>query len=109
MKMRTPVVWFSVSGVIFVLAVLSNTADLLVPSVLAAGVGVGTLFPALKEKWMAEARKTPQPQRIEQLEERLRVTEEELTSASRELAMLKEQRDFDLQLLGKSNAVNNPR
>jgi hypothetical protein len=102
MRIDKTVVWLAGAAVIAVVGLTQNSFDLVLVSLLAAGVGVATRIPALKEKWLSHAL-SGQPQ-IHQIEERLRLTEDELASTMRELAELKEQHEFDSQLKGRGRS-----
>lgn len=100
MKLTVPIVSFATAAGAFALAAASNTPEILVFSFLFGGVGIGTLFPALKDRWTSQA-SLPTSTGLAELEARLRVAEDELASTTRELAMLREKHEFDRQLLAK--------
>ncbi|MGQ0814024.1 MAG: hypothetical protein ACT4O1_06115 [Gemmatimonadota bacterium] len=91
---RNPIIWLSGAGILF--ATMQDNFDLLLLSIL-AGMAA-TLFPALKNAWLSRRAEKRDEPRIRQLEERLSLTEDELAFATRELAELKEQHEFELQL-----------
>lgn len=97
MKIVTPFAWFAGAGALLIVSAVGNDIELGMLSFLAGGVGVGTLFPALKERWSSHGRESTHS-RLHEMEERLRLTEDELASATRELTALKEQQEFDLSL-----------
>ena len=61
-----------------------------------AGVGIGTLFPALKERWSRPVH--PSDDNVSELEQRLAAAESELAATTSELLHLKQSHDFDLKL-----------
>lgn len=98
MTLRTPIAFLiGAAGLTFISA-LSNSFELLFLAATAGGVGIGTLFPALKARWTAGHVAPDSKQQIAALEERLRLAESELADATRQIAVLSEKRDFDAQL-----------
>ena len=101
MKITTPILWLIAAAAAFTVAVKGDSQALAFAAFFLGGIGAGTLFPALKERWQSERPEVPEASRLTQLEERLRVTEDELASATREMNTLREQHEFDRRLLAK--------
>jgi hypothetical protein len=98
MKIVTPFAWLGGAAALLIMGLGAHNIGFAFASVFASGVGAGTLFPALKERWSSHTPLKPADDRLEKLEQRLRQTEDELASTTKHLERLKDERDFDLQL-----------
>jgi hypothetical protein len=97
MRTGTPIAWFGGAGIIFLAGLITQSADVMIVAAAPAAVALGTLLFGWKQN-LRGPDALPEPDRMQQLEERLRLTENELESAARDLAAIKQQREFDEQL-----------
>ena len=100
MKIVTPFAWLGGAAGLLVMGLVAHNIGFAFASVFATGISAGTLFPALKERWSSPSHTPIKPaaDRLDQLEQRLRQTEDELATTTKHLDRLKDERDFDLQL-----------
>lgn len=96
MKIWVPLTSFAAAAALLILGLAAREAIPAIFAVFASGIGVGTLFPALKDQWTRPSE--PTPGNVSELERRLAVTESELAATSSELLQLKQRQDFDLKL-----------
>jgi hypothetical protein len=96
MKIDAWKVWLGSAALVAGVAALQNSSDLFITAALIGGLGIVTRVPALIANRLRSA--AGEEARVIQLENYLRLTEDELASTTRELAALKEKREFDLQL-----------
>lgn len=97
MKLESWKVWLGSAALIAAVAALQNSSDLYIAAALIGGLGLITRVPAIIANRVRSA--AGEEARVIQIENYLRLTEDELASTSRELAALKEKREFDLQLM----------
>ena len=97
MRSNAWMTWVWGAAVMAAIGLAQQSADLLIVSSLVGGVGFAMRSVALRRYRMQEI-PSGGDERLDQLEEHLRLTEDELASTARELAALKEQHEFDRQL-----------
>ena len=97
MRSNAWMTWVWGAAVMAAIGLAQRSADLLIVSSLVGGVGFAMRSVALRRYRMQEI-PSGGDERIDRLEEHLRITEDELASTARELAALKEQHEFDRQL-----------
>ena len=106
MRISTSTTCVAAAALFAALGFALNSFDLLFTSGIVGGAGLALrLAPRMASSWRPAL--VRRGGRIEHLERHLRATEDELDSVTRELRVLKEQHDFDLQLL-TSNAATRP-
>jgi hypothetical protein len=91
-------VWLTLGAGVFALSATHNSLAMGVAVVLLGAGELGTLV-TLSRPQPPEGSTPEDSSCLSQLEERLRVTEDELASAIRELTALREQKEFDRQLI----------
>lgn len=74
-----------------------SSGDLLAASLIPAGIGLGTSLALWRSRLHGERAEQQQAQ-LEEVESRLRLTEDQLAAAARELEAARELREFDMQL-----------
>lgn len=94
---KTWITWIAGAVALATLGLVQSSADLFIVSALAGGVGLAVRASAIR-KYRLESTPDPGDDQINQLEEHLRLTEDELAATARELAALKEKHEFDKQL-----------
>ena len=111
MKYRGAAAWLLASAGLFGWALAAGSDALGMVSFGAAGVGLALLAPAAKRFFRNTGQDSELEARVHALENRLRITEAELESASSEVIRLREERDFDRKLLAgdKTSDAHTPR
>jgi hypothetical protein len=90
--------WMIAAAVVGAIGARQSSSDLLLVAAALAGVSMALRLPALRDRFFRRPATLP-PSDMDELERRLRITEDELASATRDLAALKEQHEFDRELL----------
>jgi hypothetical protein len=97
MRLSTSTTCVAAATLFAALGFALNSFDMLFASGIVGGAGLALrVAPRMAGSWRRAL--VRRDGRLEHLERHLRVTEDELDSVTRELRMLKEQHDFDLDL-----------
>ncbi|MGH7467820.1 MAG: hypothetical protein ACRENP_07490 [Longimicrobiales bacterium] len=102
MKHQAPAVCFLMSGALFAWGTAAGNEILGTLSIVAAGLGLTLLLPSVR-RWHIRSDSGVR-ERLEQIENRLELTESELDSAAEQLAHLKNERDFEKALRSAGGA-----
>lgn len=101
MGLRTSIALFGAAALLFLVGVRANEIGPALVALFLGGAGAaGLISAAARNRRLPPADANPIEARLQQFEQRLQLTEDELAATVRELASLREVRDFDRQLQG---------